>query len=57
MTSAVSGRTTVLIAGDPDSLSGKAKTAREKGIPIVHENAFLRAVNMLATPQPDAHTA
>lgn len=57
VTSAVSGRTAVLVAGDPDSLSGKAKAARGKGIPIVHENAFLRAVNALSRPHSDAHTA
>lgn len=31
----------VLVAGDPDSLSGKARKAREYGIPIVTEEAML----------------
>ncbi|WGY03876.1 exonuclease domain-containing protein [Nocardioides sp. QY071] len=34
-------RTRLLVAADPDSLSGKAKKAREYGIPIVNEAALL----------------
>jgi len=35
VTSAVSGKTNLLVTADPDSLSGKARRARELGIPIV----------------------
>lgn len=34
-------RTKLLIAADPDSLSGKAKKARDYGVPIVNEQALL----------------
>lgn len=36
----VTKRTRLLVAADPDSLSGKAGKARQYGIPIVTENAF-----------------
>ena len=36
----VTQRTRVVIAADPDSLSGKARTARRYGIPVVSERAF-----------------
>lgn len=48
VTSAVSGRTAVVVAADPDSLSVKARDARARGIPIVGEAAFLRAVRALS---------
>jgi DNA polymerase-3 subunit epsilon len=35
-------RTRLLIAADPDSASGKAKKAREYGIPIINEEALTR---------------
>lgn len=35
-------RTRVLVAADPDSTSGKAKKAREYGIPIINEDALTR---------------
>jgi DNA polymerase III subunit epsilon len=35
-------RTRVLIAADPDSVSGKAKKAREYGVPIINEEALGR---------------
>jgi DNA polymerase-3 subunit epsilon len=44
MTSAVSRRTTVVVAADPDSLSGKAKDARALGVPVVDEHTFLRVL-------------
>lgn len=47
VTSAVSRKTRVVVAGDPDSLSTKAKTARKLGVPIVHEKAFIRALERL----------
>ena len=33
-------KTRLVIAADPDSLSGKAAQARRYGIPIVSEDAF-----------------
>ena len=41
---ALTRRTRILIAADPDSASGKAKKAREYGIPIINEDALLRLV-------------
>lgn len=38
----VTKRTKVLVAADPDSLSGKAKKARDYGVPIVDEATFER---------------
>jgi DNA polymerase-3 subunit epsilon len=34
--------TRVLVAADPDSMSGKAKKAREYGVPIINEGALTR---------------
>jgi DNA polymerase-3 subunit epsilon len=42
----VTKRTRLLIAADPDSMSGKAKKARQYDIPIVHPTAYQ---DMLAT--------
>ncbi|MDN6566922.1 MAG: hypothetical protein L0K65_07715 [Actinomyces sp.] len=39
----------LLVAGDPDSLSGKARKAREYGIPIVTEEAGLRLLAQMDT--------
>ncbi|GLY38859.1 hypothetical protein Amsp01_048830 [Amycolatopsis sp. NBRC 101858] len=47
VTSAVSKQTRVLAAADPDSMSGKAKRARECGVPVVSEDAFLQALAKL----------
>ncbi|TCO52654.1 exonuclease domain-containing protein [Actinocrispum wychmicini] len=47
VTSAVSRRTTVVVAADPDSLSGKAKDARTLGVPVVGEDAFLRVLSAM----------
>lgn len=44
--------TKVLVAADPDSLSGKASKARAYGIPIVNEAAFEKLI--AAMPYPDA---
>jgi len=38
----VTKRTRVVVAADPDSLSGKARKARDYGIPIIGETAFER---------------
>jgi DNA polymerase III subunit epsilon len=43
-TSGVSRQTTVVVAADPDSLSGKARDARRLGVPVVNEQTFLRAL-------------
>ena len=40
--SAVTKKVTLLVAADPDSLSGKARKARDYGIPIVGEAALAR---------------
>jgi DNA polymerase-3 subunit epsilon len=47
ITSAVSAKTRVLVAADPDSLSGKAKNARALGVPVVGEDAFLRVLSTM----------
>lgn len=38
----VTKSTKLVVAADPDSLSGKARKARDYGIPIVDENTFVR---------------
>ena len=43
-TSSVSRKTTVVVAADPDSLSGKARDARSLGVPVVNEHTFLRVL-------------
>jgi hypothetical protein len=40
----VSRHTTVVVAADPDSLSGKARDARACGVPVVNEHVFLRVL-------------
>ncbi|WP_043725980.1 exonuclease domain-containing protein [Kutzneria sp. 744] len=47
VTGSVSGKTRVVAAADPDSLSGKAKQARELGVAVVSEEAFLRALDAI----------
>lgn len=47
VTNAVSGRTDLLVAADPDSLSGKARKARELGVPIVDYRTYLRFLEAL----------
>jgi DNA polymerase-3 subunit epsilon len=47
ITTAVSRQTRLLVAADPDSLSGKAKTARTLGVPVVNEDAFLTALDAM----------
>ncbi|MGI5236962.1 BRCT domain-containing protein [Dactylosporangium sp. CA-139066] len=36
----VTRRTRLLVAADPDSMSGKARKAADYGIPVVHPAAF-----------------
>lgn len=42
VTGSVSGRTRLLVAADPDSISSKARRARELRIPIVDAETFMR---------------
>lgn len=46
--SSVSRKTKVVVAADPDSLSGKAKDARALGVPVVSEHSFMRVLSDLA---------
>lgn len=41
MTGVVSRKTTIVVAADPDSISGKARKARDLGIPIVDYATYL----------------
>ena len=41
VTSTVSRKTRLVVAADPDSESGKARRARELGIPLIAEPVFL----------------
>lgn len=45
VTSAVSGRTRLLVAADPDSISSKARKARELGVPIVDYESYLKMLH------------
>jgi len=46
----VTKKTDVVVAADLDSLSGKAEKARRYDIPVVTEEAFLRAFSAMAQP-------
>lgn len=46
----VTKKTRLLVAADPDSMSGKAKKARQYGVPIVHPTAYKRMLDGLAVP-------
>ena len=46
----VTTRTRLLVAADPDTMSGKAEKAARYGIPIVHPNAFHRMLRRLGEP-------
>lgn len=41
VTGAVSGKTNLVVAADPDSISGKARKARDLGVPIVDYATYL----------------
>ncbi|MFI5893917.1 BRCT domain-containing protein [Actinoplanes sp. NPDC051513] len=43
----VTKRTRLLVAADPDSMSGKAKKARQYDIPIVHPTAYQTMLDTL----------
>ena len=47
---AVSKKTRLLVAADPDSMSGKAKKARQYGIPVVHPAAYRALVAAMLLP-------
>jgi DNA polymerase III subunit epsilon len=46
-TSSVSRQTTVVVAADPDSLSGKARDASALGVPVINEHTFMRVLNAM----------
>jgi len=46
-TSAVSGKTTLLVTADPDSLSGKARRARDLAIPIVDYATYFKMLDSI----------
>ncbi|MEV6802739.1 exonuclease domain-containing protein [Micromonospora rifamycinica] len=45
--SSVTKKTRLLVAADPDTMSGKAKKARQYGVPIVHPTAYHKLINGL----------
>jgi len=47
ITGSVSKKTTLVVSEDPDSLSGKARKARELSIPIVNYKTYLELLNRL----------
>jgi DNA polymerase-3 subunit epsilon len=47
VTGSVSGKTTIVVAADPDSLSGKARKARDLGIPIVGYATYLGMLELI----------
>jgi DNA polymerase-3 subunit epsilon len=48
MMTSVSRKTTVVVAADPDSLSGKAEDARAVGIPVVNQHTFMRVLHAMS---------
>ena len=44
----------VLVAANPDSMSGKAKKAREHGVPIISETHFARLLKSMEDPAEEA---
>jgi DNA polymerase-3 subunit epsilon len=48
----VSGKTHLLVAADPDSISGKARKARDLGVPIVGYAAYLKMLDSVARQRP-----
>lgn len=45
VTGSVSGKTQLLVAADPDSLSGKARRARDLGVPIVNYPTYFQMLD------------
>ena len=56
VTSAVSGKTALLVAADPWSQSGKAKAARQLGVRIVTEQVFLYYLEQIFAPAAQRHS-
>lgn len=52
VTSAVSRKTRLVIAADPDSESAKARRARELGIPLIAESVFLAMLDRGISCEP-----
>ncbi|ASW55043.1 exonuclease domain-containing protein [Plantactinospora sp. KBS50] len=51
---AVTKKTRLLVAADPDTMSGKAKKARQYGVPVVHPTAYRRLLaELTAGPAPE----
>jgi len=51
----ITRRSALLVAGNPDSMSGKARKARDYGVPIIDETTFARMLAELAPagePEP-----
>lgn len=46
--SGITKKTRLVVAADPDSLSGKARKARNYGIPIIKESAFAKMLDKLS---------
>jgi DNA polymerase-3 subunit epsilon len=55
VTSAVSGKTKLLVAADPDSLSGKARRARELAVPIVGYQSYAAMLESVGGRGPAQH--
>lgn len=53
ITSAVSRKTRLVIAADPDCESAKARRARDLGIPLIAEPVFLAMLDRGISPRPD----
>lgn len=49
----ITKKTRLLIAAGPDSMSGKAKKARQYNIPIVHPTAYKNMLQSLPRPVVD----
>jgi len=57
VTSAVSGKTALLVAADPWSQSGKAQGARQLGVRIVTEQVFRYFVEQILAGQQPQYAA
>jgi DNA polymerase-3 subunit epsilon len=54
---AVTKKVRLVVAADPDSMSGKARKAESYGIPVVNEAGFARILDGLSLPTAGARTA
>jgi DNA polymerase-3 subunit epsilon len=52
----VTRKTRVLVAADPDSMSGKAQRAANYGIPVVHPAAFMRMIGSSGSSNAGQHS-